>query len=113
MPTAAFDRDSMARDYAKRHVKGDPAILEIHYLPTDAPPDEIRLVEINEAITSTADPEPIDFGVDSGTSNGHKLIVFDVTPDQWLKIREGALSLPKGWTLEGSLKISGRRRRRR
>ncbi|HEY7157507.1 MAG TPA: hypothetical protein VH575_26365 [Gemmataceae bacterium] len=112
MPTAAFDRDSMARDYAKRHAESDPAILEIHYLPTNAPPDEIRLIEINEAITSMADPEPIDFGVDSGTPNGHKLIVFDVTPDQWQKIRKKTLSLPEGWKLEGSLKIGGQRRRR-
>jgi hypothetical protein len=108
MPAAAFDRDSLANDYAKRHAGSDPAIREIHYLPTDASPNEIRLVEVNEAITSTDDPEPIDFGVDAGTDNEHKLIVFDVTPEQWRKIRGGTLSLPEGWTLKGSRKISGR-----
>jgi hypothetical protein len=114
MPAATFDRDSTAAAYARRHKETDPAIREIHYLPTDAPPNEIRLVEVNEAITGTASPEPIDFGVDSGSPNEHKLIVFDVTPAQWQKIRNGTLSLPEGWTLEGSQELGvGRSRRRK
>ena len=113
VPTATFDRDSIAAMYAKRHKESDPAIRAIHYLPTDAPPNEIRLIEVNEAITGTADPEPIDFGVDSGTPNEHKLIVFDVTPEQWDAVRKGTLPLPTGWTLEGSQEISGGRPRRR
>jgi hypothetical protein len=113
MPAATFNRDSMAAVYAKRHKETDPAIREIHYLPTDAPPNEIRLVEVNEAITGTASPEPIDFGVDAGTANEHKLIVLDVTPEQWEEIREDPSLLPPRWTLEGSQEISGGRSRRR
>jgi hypothetical protein len=112
MPAAAFDRDAMAAFYAKRHKETDPAIREIHYLPTGAPPNEIRLVEVNEAITGTAGPEPIDFGVDAGTKNEHKLIVFDVTPEQWDEIRAGDLELLPGWTLEGGQEVGGGRRRR-
>jgi len=113
MSVATFNRDSIAATYAKRHKETDPAIRAIYYLPTEAPPNEIRLVEVNEAITGTAGPEPIDFGVDAGTPNEHKLIVFDVTPEQWEEVREGTLPLPKGWTLEGSREISGGRLRRR
>lgn len=91
----------------------DPAIRAIHYLPVGAPPNEIRLVEINEAITGTAEPEPIDFGVDSGTPNEHKLIVFDVTPEQWKEVQRGTQLLPEGWTLQGSQEIGGGRPRRR
>src|SRR5437764_9899588 len=101
-----FDRDSMAVTYARRHKETDPAILEIHYLPTDAPPNEIRLVEVNEAIPDSASPEPIDFGVDAGTGNEHKLIVFDVTPGQWEQIKARNLELPPGWTLKDSQEIS-------
>jgi hypothetical protein len=36
----------MAASYAKRHKETDPAIRAIHYLPTGAPPNEIRLVEV-------------------------------------------------------------------
>jgi len=111
---AAFNRDSMAKFYAKRHKEIDPAISEIHYLPTGAPANEIRFVEVNGFITGTASPEPIDFGVDAGTANEHKLIVLDVTPEQWEEIREGTLPLPRGWSLEGSQVISrGRPAKRR
>ena len=113
MSAATFNRDSIAETYAKRHKETDPAIRAIHYLPTGAPPNEIRLVEVNEAITGTAGPAPIDFGVDAGTPNEHKLIVLDVTPEQWEEVREGTLPLPEGWTLEGSQEISGGRPRRR
>ncbi len=113
MPAATLDRHSTAAAYARRHRAADPAVREIHYLPTAAPPNEIRLVEVNEAITSGGAPEPIDFGVDSGSPNEHKLIVLDVTPAQWQKIRKGALALPDGWTLEGSLDVSQGRSRRR
>jgi hypothetical protein len=110
---AAFNRDAMATFYAKRHKEIDPGIREIHYLPTGAPANEIRFVEVNEAITGTAAPEAIDFGVEAGSPNEHKLVVFDVTPEQWEELREGTLSLPEGWTLEGSQEISGGRKRRR
>jgi hypothetical protein len=110
----AFNRDSMAAFYAKRHKATDPAISAIHYLPAGAPVNEIRFVEVNGSIPGTASPEPIDFGVDAGTDNAHKLIVLDVTPAQWQEIREGKSPLPPGWTLEGSQEISkGRPRRRR
>lgn len=114
MPAATFDRDRMAVVYAKRHKETDGAIREIHYLPTGAPDNEIRLVEVNDAINTTASPEPIDFGVEAGTPNAHKLIVLDVTPSQWDEIKKETLQLPPGWTLEGSQDLtSGRPRRRK
>jgi hypothetical protein len=111
--TATFDRSAMAAVYAKRHRATDPAIRAIYYLPTNAPPNEIRLVEVNEAITATASPEPIDFGVDAGSANEHKLIILDVTPDQWEKLRDGTLDLPPGWSLEDRQEISKGRPRKR
>jgi hypothetical protein len=109
--SATFDRDSTAAFYAKRHKQTDPAIREIYYLPTGAPANEIRFVEVNQAITTTADPEPIDFGVDGVTANAHKLILLDVTPDQWKEIRKGQRPLPEGWSLEGKREMSGSQRR--
>src|SRR4051812_23407676 len=103
---APFDRDAIAAAYARRHKQTDPAIREIHYLPSNAPSNEIRLVEVNGAITAAGNPEPIDFGVDGGTDNEHKLIVFDVTPAQWEAIQTGTLNLPPGWTLKDSQEIS-------
>ena len=102
MPTSAmipFNRDNQAKWYAHRHFEFDTGVERILYLPQNAPPHEIRFLEVNTMIPETT-PEPIDFGVDVGTINGHKLVVFDVTPDQWEAIECGDLSLPPGWSLE-------------
>jgi hypothetical protein len=63
------------------------------------------LIEVNNMMAERTDDslEPIDFGVDSGTETAHKLLVVDVTPDQWDKLQSGHLSLPEGWSLEGAV----------
>jgi hypothetical protein len=108
MPATQFDRDSMARWYAKQHLKTDPGIRSVYYLPTNAPDREIRLVEINELVADRNDDtlEPIDFGVDTGMESEHRLLVLDVTPGQWDRIRESLLALPQGWSLEGAVAFS-------
>ncbi len=96
-----FDRDAFARWYAQRHLETDSGVVEIHYLPTGAPPREIRFLEVNRLISETTAPlEPIDFGVDIDQVNGHTLNVLDVTPAQWEAVRNGQLPLPAGWTLD-------------
>ena len=86
----------------------DDAVMQINYLPTDAPPREIRFLEVNGMISETTPLEPIDFGVDVGSDNAHSLYVLDVTPSQWEAIQSGDIPLPTGWTLEGSQEL-GRR----
>ena len=102
MSTIQFDRDSMARWYAKEHLKTDPGIETIHYLPNGAGDREIRFIEINTLLADRTDDalEPIDFGIDRGTDNAHKLYVLDVTPEQWAKLQTGELALPSGWSLD-------------
>ena len=102
---APFDRDSLATWYAKQHLKTDPAIRSIYYLPTDAPEREIRFVEINDLVADRNDDtlEPIDFGVDTGTESEHKIFILDVTPHQLNRIRKPSLSLPQGWSLTNAV----------
>jgi hypothetical protein len=104
----SFDRDGHARWYAKRHMDIDDGVVQILYLPTNAPPREIRFVEVNRLISETTHPEPIDFGVDIDSADAHTLYVLDVTPDQWEALQNGAMSLPAGWTLDDSQPL-GRR----
>ena len=108
MPATQFDRDSMARWYAKEHLKTDPGIASVYYLPKNAGERDIRFVEINELIADRNDDtlEPIDFGVDAGTENAHKLFVVDVTPEQWERIRTHELSLPGDWSLEDAIRYT-------
>ena len=104
MSTIEFDRDSMARWYAKEHLKTDPGIVSVHYLPTNASQREIRLIEVNQLIGDRNDDslEPIDFGIDRGTDNAHQLVVLDVTPQQWERIKTEKLPLPNDWSLDGT-----------
>jgi hypothetical protein len=108
MPENQFNRDSMARSYATRHLKTDPGIRAVYYLPAGAPQREIRFLEINELIADRDKYplEPIDFGVDIGGAEGHTLLVLDVTPTQWEKINKKELQLPKGWSFDGAIPFS-------
>ena len=105
MPAVQFNRNSMAKWYAQQHLKTDPGIVSVHYLPKDASDREIRLIEVNNLIGDRTDGalEPIDFGVDTGTDSAHKLFVLDVTPAQWERIREKTLPLPSGWSLDKAI----------
>ena len=105
MPATQFDRDATARWYASEHLKTDPGIRAIYYLPRNAPEREIRFIEINELLADRDDEtlEPIDFGVDTGTESEHRLFVLDVTPNQWDRISQRMLALPPGWSLEGKV----------
>ncbi len=104
MHAVQFNRDDMARWYAKKHLKTDTGTRSIYYLPRDAAEREIRFVEINDLMAvRESDPlEPIDFGVDIGSKSAHRLLVLDVTPSQWEKIQTNEIPLPPGWTLDGA-----------
>jgi hypothetical protein len=97
-----FDRDRLAGHYARRHLDIDPGVVRINYLPKNAPPREIRCLEVNRMISETTNPEPIDFGVDIDSDEGHTLYVLDVTPTQWEAIQNRDMPLPDGWTLDES-----------
>ena len=100
----------MAKWYAKQHLKTDPGIRSVYYLPSNAPEREIRLIEINELLGDRSDDtlEPIDFGVDTGTGTEHRLFVLDVTPSQWDRIKQSSVALPRGWSLDGAVSLSAK-----
>jgi len=102
MPATQFNRDSMAKWYASEHLKTDPGVHKVIYLPKNAPDREIRFIEINGLLADRNDGplEPIDFGVDAGAESEHWLYVLDITPSQWDLISRSSLALPPGWTLE-------------
>ena len=88
---------------AKRHLSSDMAIERVVYLPKGAPPDEIRLLEVNRLL-HPPDPdniEPLDFTPD--TEPAFKVFVADVTTDQWERIKQAPDAiLPAEWKLEGN-----------
>ena len=108
MSVAQFNREEMARSYAGRHLKTDPGIRTVYYLPAGAPEREVRFLEINDlmAVRENDPLEPIDFGVDIGGAEPHTLLVLDVTPAQWERVRRRELPLPDGWSLGNAIPFS-------
>ena len=98
-----FNRGYLARWYAEEHLKTDPGITKVIHVPDGAGPREIRFLEVNQLIKEDRSNHqfiPIDFGVDMGEDSEHKLLVIDLTPDQWESIQSDELKLPDGWSLD-------------
>ena len=101
--TAKFNRDKLAKWYAQQHLKSDPGIIEVIYLPGHADDREIRFVEINETMIDehkSHQTVPVDFGVNMGQGNEHRLRVLDLSQKQWDLIQKGKLPLPAEWKLQ-------------
>lgn len=94
-------RDQVAAWIAGRHLAVDTGITDVWYLPDGAPEQEIRLIEINALLTGLSDEEvaPIDFGFNVEGLH-FVLLVVDVTPSQWERLRIGAAALPERWSLK-------------
>lgn len=94
------NRDEVAAWVAKRHFLTDVAIREIWYLPQGAPPEEIRLLELNDRFAGNEEPDPIDFGLDVEGAK-FRLLVADINSDQLDQIKKNPGHLPQGWSLDG------------
>ena len=101
--TQPFSRDSWAEMYAQRHLDTDAGIQQICYLADQSPENEIRFVEINDMLSlrETGLLEPLDFGVDVGGTHPHRLLVLDITPEEWEQVKLKPDLLPAGWSLKG------------
>ncbi|AGA25006.1 hypothetical protein [Singulisphaera acidiphila] len=101
-PARGMSPLEFAQWIARRHFAIDKGISQILYLPSEAPAEEVRLLEVNELahIPENAPIEAVDFMPDiEGVT--YQLFVADVTPRQFDAILAGRLALPAGWVLEG------------
>ena len=72
------------------------------YLPREAPPGEIRLLELNERLAGAESrAEAIDFGLDVEGAQ-FLLFVADITSEQLDQIKKDPSRLPSGWSLDES-----------
>lgn len=93
-----------ARWLAQRHMETDAAIERVVYLPTGAPNNEVRLLEVNRFLYPPDNDviEPLDFSPDDADLP-FRVFVADVTQDQWERIqREPHLLGHLGWQMEGN-----------
>lgn len=103
-PPPGTDRDTLAAWIARKHFLIDSGIREIWFLPQEAPAEEIRLLEVNNRLAGPDSDrvEAVDFVLDI-QGCPFQLLVADVTSDELEQIKEGRLSLPEGWTLDGNV----------
>ena len=99
-PKPGASREQFAHWIGRRNFDIDKDIVRVLFLPDSAPPDEVRLLEVNDlaALPENAPVEAVDFMPDIDGLD-FKLYVADVTPDQFKKITERSLELPRGWSL--------------
>ncbi|HZW33589.1 MAG TPA: hypothetical protein VFF52_22910 [Isosphaeraceae bacterium] len=100
-PNPEATAEQFAQWLAQRHLASDMALERVVYLPTGAPADEIRLLEVNRLLNppDLDTIEPLDFTPDIDPA--FKVFVADVTTDQWERIQRTPESiLPSGWELK-------------
>jgi hypothetical protein len=101
IPNNQTTPEQFAQWLAQRHLSTDAAIERVVYLPTGAPENEIRLLEVNRFLNSpdTESIEPLDFTPEMDLP--YRVFVADITSDQWDRVqREPNDFLPPGWRLD-------------
>lgn len=101
-PKAGSHRDEIAEWVAKRHMSADGGIQRIWYLHSGSPADEIRLLDVSERAAEFSEVEPVDFGLDVGGVK-FKLLVADITPSMFGKLKADPSKLPKSWKLDSAI----------
>jgi hypothetical protein len=101
-PPKGKSRDEVAAWVARNHLIADFGIREVWYLPGEAPPEEIRLLELSDWLGGTkSQAEAIDFGLDVEGAR-FRLSVADIPSEQFDLIKKDPSRLPSGWSLDES-----------
>jgi len=101
-PRPGISKLEFAEWIAHCHFATDTTIRDVIYLPEEAPPTEIRLLEVN-TLWTVPDSEPIEPNDFSPEIDGidYRVLAADVSPQQWSKIQAGQMALPRGWQIRG------------
>jgi hypothetical protein len=101
MSEAIQERAAFAEWLARRHLEFDSRLTEVIYLPTGAPDNEVRLLEVNTGLYR--EPEQPIVAVETTPAIADlpfHVWIADVTPDEWRTIQAKPVLLPAGWSLD-------------
>ncbi|MCB9727862.1 MAG: hypothetical protein H6746_05160 [Deltaproteobacteria bacterium] len=83
-----------ARRLARLHRVEDPDTRQVYFF--DAP-NEVRLLEISDAVGYTGEVLPFRFGARPDVGIDYPSVVILLTPQELDELRDGTLSLPDAW----------------
>lgn len=103
MTEVAHKKAAFAEWLARQHLSFDSRLTQAVYLPTGAPDDEVRVLEVNTGLYRDRDaPITAVETTPAVTDLPFRIQVADVTPDEWQQIQRNPQLLPDGWQLEGN-----------
>ena len=99
-PASEASPEQFAQWLARRHLSTDAALDRVVYLPSGAPRNEIRLLEVNR-LTNDSEAqaiEPLDF---TPEDSPYRVFVADISSDTWERIKQSPKALlPPKWRLK-------------
>ncbi len=95
-------RAAFAEWLARQHLGFDSRLMEIVYLPAGSPEDQVRLLEVNTGLYPDPDSPIVPIETTPAVTDlPFRVLIADVTPDEWKQIQTNRGLLPAGWSLEG------------
>ena len=103
-----MSRDEFTAWIARQHFLYDKGVRRIIEFPGDAPPDEIRLIEVNAlaAVPELAPIDPFDMTPDSDETPPFRVITAVVGPRRIDGVLKGEIPLPDAWRLFASRELA-------
>lgn len=101
-------RDEAAKNLAQKHYQIEEGITDIFQI-TDkveveivhgekARTEPIKLLEVNQN-TVPSGVMPIQFGPNPASGVFYPSVILEVTPEEYVEIKNGKLALPEGWEI--------------
>lgn len=96
-------KDQAARELANRHFEVESGLTHIFRLAVQPEVERnasepIKLLEVNEATVSSG-IVPLHFGPAPAHGIPFSSVIVEVTPDEYERILNQQLGLPRGWTI--------------
>jgi len=87
-----------ARELAQAHRQADSKTRLIKFFPANGT-EEIRLLEVSEAVPTTGEVLPFSFQSDPERGVDYPSTVILLSPLEWQRIQNRELELPPGWDI--------------
>jgi len=88
---------SVAKNLIQEHFELEPNLEQVVWINPEKPA-EIRLLEINSDTITTGMVQAFYFA--PWEEIPYPMKIAEITPEEWQKILQNEIPLPKGWTLE-------------